>query len=108
MLTENALIEAIHSNFERELRKKKLKFISKILLLTMICGDALFLSGFAVYHLHSKWVEVNQSIYPTEPKDNKTISPTAIIWIKTKEECLRTDRVWKDEKCLDSEWSHLF
>ncbi len=108
MFTENFFMKASVSSVERQLRKKKRKFISKILILTLVCVDGLFLTGFIGFRLYNKWVEANQSIYPVAVEDEERISPTSIPWIKTKAECLKTKRVWKDDECLDSEWSHLF
>ena len=108
MFKQNNLIQGTYANFDRERKNKRIKSFSKILLFTMICGDAIFLTGFTALHLYNKFVESNQIIYPTAVKDNQEISPTAIPWIKTKEQCLKTDRVWQDGECLDSEWSHLF
>ncbi|MEM1167956.1 MAG: hypothetical protein AAGJ08_02400 [Cyanobacteria bacterium P01_H01_bin.35] len=108
MLTENTLMNGSRSSVERQLKKKKLKFISKILILTILCADGLFLTGFIAYRLYGKWVEANKSIYPVAVEDKQKISPTSIPWIKTKEECLRSNRIWEYDQCFDSEWSHLF
>ncbi len=108
MLTENTAIKASRSSVERQLRKKKLKSISKILILIVFCVDGLFLTGFVAYHLYGKWVEANQSIYPAGVQEDEVISPTSIPWIKSKAECLQSNRMWEDDKCFDSEWSHLF
>ncbi|MGK7922714.1 MAG: hypothetical protein AB4080_22195 [Trichodesmium sp.] len=78
------------------------------MLFTMICADAIFLTVFVGHKLYNKYVESTQSIYPPGVEEKQRISPTAIPWVKTQEECLKTDRVWKDGECLDSEWSHLF
>ncbi|MGD1806349.1 hypothetical protein ACP6PL_13040 [Dapis sp. BLCC M126] len=108
MLIENTLMKGGRSTIERQLRKKKLKFISKILILTILSADVLFLVGFIGYHLYGKWVEANKSIYPVVVQEKQKISPTSIPWIKNKAQCLRSNRTWEDDKCYDSEWSHLF
>ncbi len=108
MFTENTLVKGSRSSIERQLRKKKLKSISKILILTILCADGLFLTGFIGYRLYGKWVEANQSIYPPGVEEDRGISPTSIPWIKSKAECLGSNRIWEDGKCFDSEWSHLF
>ncbi|NEQ77992.1 MAG: hypothetical protein F6K23_36310 [Okeania sp. SIO2C9] len=106
MLRQNNLIHGSYSTFERERKNSKTKkLVLKTLIFTIICGDALFLTGAIGYHLYNKWVIANQPIYPTE---NSSISPTEIPWLKTKEECEHTGRIWQEEKCLDSEHNHLF
>ena len=97
MLRQNNLIQSSLSAISRHRSKKKTKLVWKILVLTIICGDALFLTGAIVDHVFDKWVTTHQ-----------TISPTEIPWIKTREECVHTDRVWQNEQCLDTEHSHLF
>ena len=97
MLRLNGFIQSACPSIEHDQKKKKIKLISKILVFTIICGDALFLTGAIVYHLFNKWVEANQSISPTE-----------IPWIKTEEKCEHTRRVWQDGQCLDIEHHHLF
>lgn len=112
-MRENTLIQGGHSSvyidrLDRKRRNKKIKDTSKILIFIIICGDILFLTGFIAFRLYNIWIKANQSIYPVAVEDKLKISPTEIPWIKTQEECLRTDRMWKDGKCLDSDWSHLF
>jgi hypothetical protein len=37
-----------------------------------------------------------------------TIHPTAIPWLQDKESCQATRREWRDGKCWEKEWSHLY
>jgi len=108
MFTQNTLMKSSNYSVQRLLRKKKHKFTLKMLILVILCGDGLFLTGFIGHRLYTNWREHNETIYPVEFEEKQRISPTEIPWIKTEEECLRTNRVWEDDQCLDNEWSHLF
>ncbi len=81
----------------RSRSNQKTQPVLKILIFVIICGDALFLTGAVMYSLFSQWVTAHQAISPTE-----------IPWIKTKEKCEHTDRVWQDDQCLDIDHSYLF